>query len=125
MKGQISGYYAYDCSLFMLCLSIVVFTIFKELKFDSSLINSLAKYCFPIYLFSDIVWLLLNNYIISIKDSLYCWFMMPLLLLAAILASIIYEMLRKLLFSRLEGKAFYVVEQCVNNILRKYNGKLN
>lgn len=51
--------------------------------------------------------------------------MMPLLLLAAILTSIIYEMLRKLLFSRLEGKAYYVVEQCVNNILRKYNGKLN
>lgn len=125
MKGQISGYYAYDCSLFMLCLSIVIFTIFKELKFDSSLINSLAKYCFPIYLFSDIVWLLLNNYIISIKDSLYCWFMMPLLLLAAILASIIYEMLRKLLFSRLEEKAYYIVEQCINNILRKYNGKLN
>ena len=109
----------------MLCLSIVIFTIFKELKFDSSLINILAKYCFPIYLFSDIVWLLLNNYIISIKDSLYCWFMMPLLLLAAILASIIYEMLRKLLFSRLEEKAYYIVKQCVNNILRKYNGKLN
>ena len=43
----------------------------------------------------------------------------------ALLASIIYEMLRKFLLSRLEDTVYHVAEQCVNNIIRKYSGKLN
>lgn len=125
LQHHIAGYYAFDSSVFIIVLSILIFSIYISKDYHSKCINNIAKYCFPIYLFSDIVWLLLNNYIISIKDRPYCWFMMPLLLLAAILASIIYEMLRNLLFSRLEETAYHVVKQCVNNIIRKYSGKLN
>lgn len=125
MKGQISGYYAYDCSLFTLCLSIVIFSIFKELKFDSSLINNLAKYCFPIYLFSDFVWLLLLPYIQHIQNSYLCWVFMPCLLVLAFFMTVLYEKIRVIFFCKIEKKILIILKLKYDNYFKNpTNNKL-
>lgn len=118
LKGQISVYYAYDCSLFILCLSIIFFSIFIDLELDSPFINSLAKYCFPIYLFSDFVWLLLMPYIEYFQNSYFCWLIMPCFLVLAILMTVLYEKIRQLLFDKIEKNILKVLKFKYDNYFK-------
>ena len=113
LRHGIVGYFAWDSSLFIVCLSVILFCCFIERNFQSNLVNRLARYCFPVYLFSDIVWVALGKYINQYIDSYWCWAVMPLLLSVAIIASIVYETLRNACFSKLEK---ILCERAVNRI---------
>ncbi len=116
LRHGIAGYFAFDSSLFIVCLSVILFSFFSEHNFQSRLVNRLARYCFPIFLFSDVVWVALGKQVNDLMDSPWCWAAMPLLLLVAILASVIYETIRNACLGKLET---YLCEKAYNK-MKKY-----
>lgn len=118
MTNHIIGYFAYDSSIFIVCLSLVIFKYFINKEYHSKMINRLATYCFPIYLFSDIVWLLFADTIKSYMDKTTCWLMMPLFIVVAVVLSVVYENIRKATFGKIEERVFVFLKDKMKNYCR-------
>ena len=114
--GEIVGYFAYDSSVFILILSILFFhTVVSKSTTHNNIVNKLSLYAFPLYLFSDFVWLCLKPYIIVYKDSFKAWLVMPCCLIIAFVATFIYEEIRSKAFSKVEKKLYTSLEKIINN----------
>lgn len=114
---RMAGFWAYDSSIFTLCLSILFFhSVVARSSSQNKFVNWLAQFAFPLYLFSDFVWLCLRQYIVSYKESLACWLVMPLFLFTAIVATICYEYARRFTLGKLEIPLVNVLKKIKSNI---------
>lgn len=101
---NIVGRFAFDSSVFIVLQSILVFSWFIRLDFRNNLINKMAYYCFPLYLFSDFVWVVFSDEIESVSNAYICWSVLPMWVAVAVLATVIYENIRKFLMAKIEPK---------------------
>jgi hypothetical protein len=106
---RITGYYSIfyrDCSIFTLISSILVFTIFRNLYFESRLINRVASCVLAVYVFSfgfqRLVYLL-----IPLEEYAFSPLFFPRICLFApcvVVGCILIELLRQTLFGRIEAR---------------------
>lgn len=122
IAGRYSMFYR-DCSVFTLISSVLLFTIFRNLHFDSKMINKVAGSVLAVYVFSfgfqRLVYLLL-----PLEKYAFSPLLFPLVLVFAccvVLGCIIVDQLRQKIFGKTEAR----LAQWLAGVLRRVvvNGK--
>ncbi len=100
-KGVTMMPLAKDNSIFIILASIAIFYKFVKIKIDSSIINYIAGYVFPIYLFQEIVLKILSPYyrMISEDDTFIVYLLTGTLMI--VILSIAVENVRRVIFDKL------------------------
>lgn len=96
--------FARDNSLFTIGIAICIFIFFHKKNLYSALINNLASFVFPIYLVNETIRAILHFiYPFTVyENSPYMFFMLIAYTLITLILGIIIELIRRLLFTKLE-----------------------
>lgn len=105
VTGHYSMFYR-DCSIFTLCSSILLFTIFRNLSFENKVINKLAGCVLAVYVFS-FGFQRLVHLMIPLEDYAFSPLLFPLIFVFApcvVIGCMAAELLRQVLFGKAETK---------------------
>lgn len=121
--GKYSMFYR-DCSIFTVCSAVLLFTIFRNMKFESRFINRIASAVLAVYVFS-FGFQRLVHLLLPLEDYAFSMKLFPLVFVFALLVTtgcLAIELLRMLLFGRLETRFAGSLAEIVRGIIRTGGG---
>lgn len=117
LTGRYSLFYR-DCSLFTVCSSILLFTVFRSLHFESRIVNKIATTVLAVYVFSYGFQRLVYE-LIPLKKYAFSPLLFPLICIFApcvVVGCILIELLRQKLFGGVEGRLVESLETMLRNL---------
>lgn len=105
VTGHYSMFYR-DCSIFTLCSSILLFTIFRNIHFENKVVNKLAGCVLAVYVFS-FGFQRLIHVLLPLEDYAFSPMLFPLIMVFApcvVIGCMVTELLRQMLFGKAETK---------------------
>lgn len=116
---------ARDCSLFIIVGSVLVFILFGKLNFYSKSINALARHVLEIYLFEGTVRVLVDNFfpLDPYADKWYLFLIISVYVLAIMMICLLFNLLRMLIFGKVETFLCKAV-MYIFNIFLKISNKI-
>lgn len=112
LRGN-SGLYApfaRDCSIIIIFASISIFMAFKQLRFESSFVNTVSKHVIAIYLFEGAIRTIINYFFdISIySEKWYLFIIITIYVLAVMSVCIITNIIAQIIINPLEHFAEFI-----------------
>lgn len=116
------GYYSMfyrDCSIFTVCSAILLFTLFRNMRFENKIINRLAGSVLAVYVFSFGFQRLVYQ-MIPLEEYAFSPMLFPLIFVFApcvVVGCIVIDQLRQLAFGKLESRLAGYLAQLLHRML--------
>ena len=127
VKGTIYTTFSRDCSIFIIFASVMLLLLFRELSFQSKLINRAASNVLAIYVLDETLRALLGHYITlnDFASSWYLVFVVMLFVIVVMFAAILLNELRKFTIGRLEPLISDIVDATGRKLYQFFENALN
>jgi hypothetical protein len=106
-REGISAPFSRDCSIVIICLSVNIFLLFKEIHFTSRIVNFLASSVTTIYIsegyIREFITNVLNINILKYSDKSYFYLIFATFVIGVMSAAIVFDIIRKYTIGRLEN----------------------
>lgn len=116
LTGNYRNDWAADNSVLIMLQAVAIFSYAVDWNVQSDAVNRLAKYCFPLFLINNTVWLLLERWINPLADSYLMWAAAPLFILLCVAVTMAYEALRGMTLGLLEKPLFSLVSRMTRRL---------
>ena len=116
VTGHYSMFYR-DCSIFTICSAILLFTLFRNIRFENRFINRVAGSVLAVYVFSFGFQRLVYQFL-PLEDYAFSTMLFPRIFLFApcvVVGCIAVDQLRQLIFGKAETK----LSECLAGLLKK------
>lgn len=116
LTGNYRNDWAADNSVLIMLQAVAIFSYAVDWKVQSDAVNRLAKYCFPLFLINNTVWLLLERWINPLADSYMMWAVAPLFMLFCVVVTMAYEAMRGMTLGLLEKPLFSLASRMTRRL---------